>query len=296
VNVVEGRIPFRGHETWYRVVGDGEEPGQLPLLCLHGGPGAGWLHLHPYQRFADGRRAIFYDQLGCGNSAIAEPHDPSMWTVDLFVEEVDAVRDALGLEQCVILGQSWGGMLALAYALTQPSGVAGMIVQSSPASVPFWKEELKRLRAELPADVRETLDRHEAAGTTHDPEYEDAAMVFYKRHVCRADPWPDWLEECFAAMAANPEVYETMNGPNEFHVIGVIKDFDLSPRLGEIAMPVLLISGAHDEITPATVEVAANALSDCEWVLLDESSHMSQAEQPEETFAAIDSFLARVES
>lgn len=292
--VIEGRIPFHGQETWYRVVGDGEEPGRLPLLCLHGGPGAGWQHLESYQALAEGRRVVFYDQLGCGNSAVAESHDPAMWTTELYVEEVDAVREALGLDRVAVLGQSWGGMLALAYALTQPSGLAGLVVQSSPASVPFWMTEVARLRAGLPADVQEVLDRHEAAGTTHDPEYEEAAMVFYRRHVCRIDPWPDWLQRCFATLTANPEVYETMNGPTEFHVIGMIRDFDISARLGEIHVPTLLLSGRHDEVTPATVEQSHRALPDSQWVLLEESSHMAQAEQPEETLAAIRRFLGDV--
>jgi proline-specific peptidase len=290
--VVEGRIRFRGASTWYRVVGDREDAGRLPLLCLHGGPGAGWHHLESYQELAEGRRAVFYDQLGCGNSAVAEPHDPAMWTTELYVEEVDVVREALGLERVVVLGQSWGGMLALAYAETQPYGLAGLIVQSSPASVPFWMTELQRLRAELPDDV----DRHEAEGTTHDPEYEEAAMVFYRRHVCRTDPWPDWLERSFATILENPEVYETMNGPNEFHVVGTLRDFDITDGLGEIHVPTLLLSGRHDEVTPATVERVHRALPDSEWVLLEESSHMAQAEQPAETFAAIRSFLDRVES
>lgn len=295
MTAVEGRIPFRGHTTWYRVVGDGEEAGRLPLLCLHGGPGSGWHHLETYEELAEGRRVVFYDQLGCGNSAVAEPHDPAMWTTELYVEEVDVVREALGLDRVIVLGQSWGGMLALSYALTQPGGLAALVVQSSPASVPFWMTEVQRLRAALPADVQAVLDRHEADGTTSDPEYEEAAMVFYRRHVCRTDPWPDWLNRAFAAMAQNPEVYETMNGPTEFHVIGTIKDFDIGDRIGEIDVPTLLISGRHDEVTPATVARVHDALPHSEWVLLEESSHMAQAEQPAETLGAIRRFLASVE-
>ena len=294
--LVEGRIPFHGHSTWYRVVGEREDDGRLPLLCLHGGPGAGWQHLETYEELAEGRRVVFYDQLGCGNSAVDEPHDPGMWTAELYVEEVGVVREALGLERAVVLGQSWGGMLALAYAQTQPAGLAGLVVQSAPASVPFWMGELQKLRAALPGDVRAVLDRHEAAGTTSDPEYEEAAMVFYRRHVCRTDPWPDWLQRAFATLLQNPEVYETMNGPNEFHVIGTLKAFDISDGLGSIDVPTLLISGRHDEVTPVTVERVHRALPDSEWVLLEESSHMAQAEQPAETLGAIRRFLARVEA
>src|SRR3954464_386740 len=119
---VEGVVPFRGFNVWYRIVGDREEPGKLPLLCLHGGPGVPHDYLEPLEALAaTGRRVIFYDQLGCGNSD--HPHDPSLWSVELFVEEVGAVRRALGLEAVHILGQSWGGMLGMEYALTQPSGL-----------------------------------------------------------------------------------------------------------------------------------------------------------------------------
>ncbi len=132
---------------------------------------------------ATGRRVIFYDQLGCGNSD--QPPIPSLWTVPLYVEEVGAVRAALGLKRVHVLGQSWGGMLGMEYALTQPAGLASLIIESSPASMTQWVAEANRLREELPPEVQHTLLKHEADGTTDDPAYEDAMMVFYQRHVCR---------------------------------------------------------------------------------------------------------------
>ena len=110
----EGRIPYAGGETWYRIVGDGEEPGKLPLLCLHGGPGAPHDYLEPLEQLAaTGRRVVFYDQIGSGNSGLEEPHEVSIWQPELFVEEVGAVREALGLERVHVLGHSWGGMLGM---------------------------------------------------------------------------------------------------------------------------------------------------------------------------------------
>ena len=107
VPVVEGRIPFHGSETWYRVVGDREAEGRLPLLCLHGGPGATHHHMEPYQALAAaGRRVVLYDQLGCGRSAIEGPHDPAMFTPELYMKKMDAVRDALGLDQLHIIKHS----------------------------------------------------------------------------------------------------------------------------------------------------------------------------------------------
>jgi L-proline amide hydrolase len=294
--IEEGFVPFRGGRTWYRsVAAVSEDDARLPLLCLHGGPGANWLHLKPYEALADERRVVFYDQIGSGNSGLEEPHEVSIWQPELFVEEVGVVREALGLERVHVLGHSWGGMLGMQYAAEQPEGLVSLIVESSPPSVPAWMEELKRLRAELPPEVAETLNRHEEAGTIDDPEYEEAAMVFYKRHVCRTDPWPDWLVECFSALEANPEVYHAMNGPNEFHVVGTLREWDITPQLDGIQVPTLVFSGRHDEVTPAMTEAAHRAIPGSEYVVLEESSHMAQAEQPEETLALVRGFLSRAE-
>jgi proline-specific peptidase len=293
--VAEGRIPFSIGETWYRTVGPDRDEGRAPLLCLHGGPGANWLHVKPYEVLADERQVVFYDQLGAGNSVVSKPHDWSMWTPELYVEEVDAVRDALGLERVHILGHSWGGMLGMQYASGRPDGLVSLVVQSSPPSVPAWMPEIARLRSELPPDVDGALREHEAAGTTDSPQYEEAVMVFYKRHLCRAEPWPDWLVECFALLEANPEVYHAMNGPSEFHVIGTIKDWDITDRIGQIDVPTLIFCGLYDEVTPATTEVAHRLIPGSEYRVLAESSHMAQAEQPEETFALVRAFLSRAE-
>jgi L-proline amide hydrolase len=293
--VAEGFVPFSIGRTWYRSVEAERDEGRAPVLCLHGGPGANWLHLKPYEALADERRVVFYDQLGAGNSSVSEPHDASMWTPELYVEEVDAVREALGLERVHILGHSWGGMLGMQYAAGGPEGLVSLIVESSPPSVPEWMPEVARLRSELPAEVEATLRKHEEAGTTDEPEYEEAVMVFYKRHLCRTDPWPDWLVECFEALEANPEVYHSMNGPSEFHVIGTIKDWDITPRLGSINVPTLVFSGRHDEVTPAVTEAAHRAIGGSEYVVMEESSHMAQAEQPEETLALVRDFLSRAE-
>jgi proline-specific peptidase len=294
----EGRIPFKGFETWYRVVGAGEDAGALPLLCLHGGPGACHDYLEPFERMADtGRRVILYDQLGCGHSGVADqPHDPDMWTVDLFREEIDAVRDALDLDRVHVLGQSWGGMLAMEYALARPRGLVGLVIESSPASIPLWVSEANRLRRELPPPVQETLLRHEEAGTTDSPEYEQAMFVFYNRHVCRLDPWPACVTRTFERLTANPEVYHYMNGPSEFHVIGTLRDWDITHRLGEIQTPTLIMSGRYDEATPLIEEKVHHAIPGSEWVVFEESSHMCHVEETEQTMRVLADFLRRVES
>jgi L-proline amide hydrolase len=294
--VTEGFVPFSIGRTWYRSIAPERDQGRVALLCLHGGPGANWLHVKPYEVLSDERRVVFYDQLGAGSSTVAEPHDPAMWTPELYVEEVAALREALGLERVHILGHSWGGMLGMQYAAGGPEGLVSLIAESSPPSVPAWMPEIARLRSELPPEVEATLRKHENAGTTDDSEYEEAVMVFYRRHLCRVDPWPDWLVECFEILEANPEVYHSMNGPSEFHVVGSIKDWDITDRLGQIEVPTLIFSGRHDEVTPAMTELAHRGIPGSEHVVMEESSHMAQAEQPEETFALVRDFLSRAEA
>ena len=288
----EGRIPFKGHSTWYTIVGEGEEPGKLPLLLLHGGPGGAHDYMESMGELArGGRRVIMYDQLGCGKSPV--PSDPDMWTVELFIEEVDAVRQALGLERLHVLGQSWGGMLGMEYALTQPDGVESLVICDSPARMDLWVEEANRLRAELPSEVQATLLKHEQDGTTDDPAYEEACLVFYNRHVCRV-PWSESVARSFAQMPN--EVYMTMNGPSEFHCIGTLRTWDVTPRLGEITIPTLVISGRYDEATPRISQEVSDGIPGSEWVLFEESSHMPHEEEPERFRQVVGDFLAQREA
>lgn len=290
----EGYIPSHGYKTWYRSVGDGETPCKFPLLLLHGGPGCPSDYLESVEAMAGtGRRVIRYDQLGCGNSD--HPHKPEMYTVKLYVEELDDIRKALGLERIHLLGQSWGGMLAMEYAVTQPRGLESLIISDSPASMRQWVAEANRLRGELPPDVQANLLKHEQAGTTEDPEYVEATVVFYARHVCRVVPFPDAVMRSFEKLQADPDVYHTMNGPSEFHVIGTLKDWDIRPRLGEIRVPTLIISGRYDEATPLIAETVHKGICGSEWVLFEESSHLPNAEEPARFMAVVADFLARVE-
>jgi len=291
----EGYIPFKGYKTWYKIVGEKEEPGKLPLLLLHGGPGACHDYLWSLAAMADtGRRVIFYDQLGCGLSHIDESK-PEMWTVDLYVEEVDAVRKALGLEKIHLLGQSWGGMLAMEYMIRQPKGVASLTIASSPASMIQWVEEANKLREQLPPEINATLLKHEAAGTTSDTEYTTAMTEFYNRHVCRVVPNPDYVQRSFAKLAEHPEVYNTMNGPSEFHVIGTLKNWNVIPQLGKISAPTLVTSGKYDEATPVIAETVHKGIPDSEWVLFENSSHTAHVEEADRYLQILSAFISRHE-
>jgi proline-specific peptidase len=184
-------------------------------------------------------------------------------------------------------------MLAMEYALTHPPGLASITLASSPASIPQWIAETARLRSELPADVRRVLDEHEEAGTIDDPAYEEASLVFYRRHVCRTDPWPDCVNRTFAGL--RHEVYNTMQGPNEFVVTGTLKDWDITGRLGEIDVPTLVTSGRFDECTPLIAETVQHGIPNSEWVVFEQSSHMAFVEETDRYVEVLDGFLSSVE-
>jgi proline-specific peptidase len=291
----EGFIPFHGYKTWYRMVGDQEDQGKFPLLCLHGGPGMPNDYLEPLETIAQtGRQVIFYDQLGCGNSD--HPRDPNLWTIELFVNELAAIRTALGLDRIYLLGQSWGGFLAQEYMLTKPSGVKGLILANSAASTERWIAEANRLRANLPIEVQGTLKKHEDAGTTEDPDYVAATDVFYRRHLCRLSPWPDCLQRTLDKLAQDSEVYNVMWGPSEFYCTGRLRNWDIESRLGEIHCPTLIISGEYDESTPAINQILQKGILDSEWIVLEGCSHTPHLEATKKYLQILTEFMTKLEA
>ena len=198
--VLEGTVPFGEYETWYRITGDlGSD--KTPLVVAHGGPGCTHDYVVGIAALAErGRPVIHYDQLGSGRSTHLRDKGEDFWTVDLFLDELDNLLEALGIaDRYDLLGQSWGGMLAAEHAIRQPEGLRALVISNSPASMALWSSEAKKLRALLPREVEEALDRHEAAGTTKDPEYLAAQQVYYD----------DWTLYCTAANGTETILGET---------------------------------------------------------------------------------------
>jgi proline iminopeptidase len=286
--VREGMIEVPGGRVWYRSVGEGG----VPLLCLHGGPGMAHDYLDPLEDLGDRRQVIFYDQLGCGRAD--RPDDTSLWTVERFVAEVEAVRSALELDRFHLFGSSWGGMLSMQYILDyRPYSVASLLMAGSPASMPRWVEGCKQLLAELPSAVREVIERHEAEGFTSCPEYVAAVSVFYQRHVCRLQPWPAGVERTFAAMS--PVVYGTMNGPSEFTVTGLLRDWDIFDRLGEISVPTLVMGGRYDEIRVDHLTDIHRAIAGSQLVIFEQSGHTPFHDERELFMRTVNDFLERAD-
>jgi L-proline amide hydrolase len=296
---MDGELRWDGHRTWYRLVGelDPETP-RAPVVICHGGPGSTHDHVAPIAELArSARGCVLYDQLGNGRSEHLPDADASFWSPDLFARELVALTEHLGIDgRYHVVGQSWGGMLGFEHALRRPPGLLTLAAADAAPSMPDLVAGANELRATLPDDVQDALDRHEAAGTTDAEEYRQAIEEFRTRFVCRLDPWPDELVASFDALEDDPAVWRAMKGPTEFHVTGTLRDWDVTARLGEIDVPVLLVSGGHDQVRPWIVEKAERALRDGEWALLPDASHSPHLEEPERFLEIVEAFLARGEA
>jgi proline iminopeptidase len=283
----KGFVRVEGGRVWYRIVGTGSG---VPLLTLHGGPGAPHDYLEPLEALGDGRPVVFYDQLGCGKSD--RPTDKALWRVERFVRELAQVRRALGLNRVHILGQSWGTILAVDYMLTRPAGVESLILADPAISIPRWMRDAARYRRKLPEAMQATLARHEKAGNMACLEYLGATLAFYKRHVCRLDPWPEPLHRTLRSFGT--EVYSTMWGPNEFVATGTLKSYDRTSRLREISVPTLFLCGRYDEATPESTAFYARRIRGAATVVFEKSAHMPHLEETAKYLRVVRDFLRRL--
>ncbi len=280
-----------GGKIWCKIVG--EDKLGTPLLILHGGPGAPHNYLENLEILSDFRPVIFYDQLGCGLSD--RSNDTTLWNVERFVEEISIIREKLNLEQINILGQSWGSMLAVEYFLqNKNNGVNSLILSGPFLSAPMFAEDVRREVNELPEKIKNIIFNAEKTGNFTSNEYQEAMNVFYEKHVCRLIPWPKSFLDTFDKMGF--DVYSFMWGPSEFSIFGILKDYDLSNRLGEIDIPVLLTCGEFDEITPLTLKFYAQKIKNSESIVFKEASHMHHLEKQEEYIKNIKKFLEKSEN
>jgi proline-specific peptidase len=211
------------------------------------------------------------------------------------VTEVDQVRAALGLDRCHLLGQSWGGWLAIDYMARGPEGIAGLVLASTSASIAQFVAGARRLIDALPEPHRTALNDLGARGEYDHPDYRAAEHEFYRRHLCRLDPWPEALNRSSEQMEGN-QVYATMNGPTEFDVIGSLRTWDRTADLPGIDVPTLVTCGRYDEITPACSETITAGIPDARMVVFEQSAHVAHLEEPEAYARTVEEFLSSVEA
>ncbi|RWA06158.1 hypothetical protein EKO27_g8945 [Xylaria grammica] len=279
-------------KTWYKIYGDLESQLGPALVVLHGGPGAGHEYLSPlietYEKY--NIPVIFYDQVGCGQSTRFREKmgDTTFWTFELFIQELDNLIDHLQLRTkgFHLLGQSWGGMLGGAYAALRPQGLRKLILSGAPASIPLLAKGSRELLAALPEPARTTLEECDKRGDYESEEFQNAAKVFYARHVCRLDPYPDDVVTAFNNLKDDPQ------GPSEFVIIGSFKDWEGWHDAHKIGVETLLLNGRYDEATDQCIKPWFTHIPKVRWVTLENSSHMAHFEERDRYIQLVGEFLS----
>jgi proline iminopeptidase len=278
------------YKVWTKKVGSGK----IKLLTLHGGPGCTHEYFECFEDFLpkQGIEFYYYDQLGSAYSD--QPDDTSLWTVDRFREEVEQVRQGLGLSNFYLLGHSWGGMLGIEYALKYQKNLKGLVISDMTASIESYMVYANKLRSELPRDVLAVLDQYEAKGQYDAPEYQKTMFEkVYTRHICRLDPWPDPLVRTFKHLAA--PVYNTMQGPNEFVITGNFKDWNRWKDLPKIQVPTLVTGGRYDTMNPDDIRREGSLIPSSRVWICENGSHLSMYDDQETYFKGLIGFLKDVE-
>ena len=285
----EGFVEVPGGRVFYTTMGSGD---RTPLLLLHGGPGGRSCSFAVLRELASDRRVIRYDQLGSGQSD--RPTDLNLWTTARFVEELDALRNALGLREVHILGHSWGGTLATEYLLTKgQQGVTSVILSSPLISTPRWLADARRLRGTLPQPVQSALNKCEAVETADDPSCQAANEVFEEHFVRGAKSLPA-VAEC-EGITGGEQVYRHMWGAAEFTATGLLRDYDRTDRLGELKLPVLFLAGRHDEAAPDTVADFQRRVPGAKMLVLENSAHSTYRTETAEYVNIVRQFLEDAE-
>ncbi|MFC2662488.1 MAG: proline iminopeptidase [Eubacterium sp.] len=279
--VTEGYMPFLGHQTYYRIVGERKDNGKAPLVFLHGGPGSTHNYFEVLDCVADmdDRQLVMYDQIGCGNSYL-DGH-PELWNQDTWMDELDALRKHLDLDECHMLGQSWGGMLQICYAIErQPKGVKSYVISSGHPSSSLWAEEgLRRIKM-MPEDMQKAI-YHAMDTKDFTGEAYDAAVAEYMRRYCDYPVTEDSPECLSREKKHGDEAYLYGWGPNEFVPSGTLGDFEYVDRLNEIKIPSLICSGIQDLCSPLIAKTMYDGIPDSKWELFRHSHHMCFVEETE---------------
>lgn len=290
--IEENYVDVPGGKIWSQRHTTPEGENNTPIILLHGGPGVPHNYLLNLSLLSKQRPVIFYDQLGCGKSSLPGEHK-HLWTLDRFVIELEALTQALAIKQFHLLGQSWGGALAIEYALAYPEKIKSLILASPVLSAPLWAKETKRLIQQLPQSVQDNILKHEQLGTTDSEEYQEAMKLYSKKFLCRMESKSEDLQ--YSLNHINSEIYFTMWGPNEFTITGNLKNFDRIQDLNKLFMPILITCGRFDEATPESMEIALENAQNAKLVVFEQSAHVSHLEEPEKYIETLINFLSDIE-
>lgn len=296
VKMIDIDTPKGKFRVWTKRVGNNP---RLKLLLLHGGPAATHEYFESFDSFmpAAGVEYYYYDQLGSAYSD--QPKDDDLWTIPRFVEEVEQVRKALklGRDDFCLLGHSWGGILAIEYALKYQQNLKCLVISNMMASIPAYNEYAKRvLMPRMDQKLLAEVQQMEASGRTQDPRYMELLMpMHYEKHVLRMphEQWPEPVNRSFRHL--NGHIYSLMQGPSELGASGRLEKWDRTADLTRITVRTLVIGAAHDTMDPAHMRMMAKRLPAGEFLFCPKGSHMAFYDDQETYFAGLTRFLGRMD-
>ncbi len=296
VRMIPITTPAGNFRVWTQRIGNNP---RIKVLLLHGGPAATHEYFEAFQSFfpGEGIEFYYYDQLGSAYSD--QPNDDRLWTIPRFVDEVEQVRVALGLDRSnfCLLGHSWGGILAIEYALAHQDNLKCLIISNMMDSIPAYNDYARRVL--MPAMNQTQLaevQRMEAAGQTEDPHFMELLMpMHYEQHILRrpAEQWPEPVIRAFTRL--NRHVYTLMQGPSELGASGLLVDWNRSADLHRITVPTLVIGARYDTMDPAWMRAMAGRLPHGQFLYLPNGSHMAFYDDQDAYFTGLIRFLHGVE-
>jgi len=294
VRMVKIETPRGKFRVWTKRIGNNPK---IKLLLLHGGPGGTHESFESFESFMpkEGIEFIEYDQLESYYSD--QPNDSSLWTIEHFVDEVEQVRQALGLDKdnFYLLGHSWGGILALEYALKYQDHLKGLIISNMIASIPEYEKYNGQLREKMRKTLVDSLQSYEDKGLYNDTTYQRLVLDdYYKVHICRLDPWPEAIEREFKHLS--PGIYVAMQGPSEFKTGGRLIHWDRSKDLARISVPTLTIGGEFDTMDPKYMEWISTQVQNGNYLHCPNGSHFDMWDDQAHYFPGLISFIRDVDS
>ncbi len=295
VRMIPIQTPKGAFKVWTKRFGNNS---RVKLLLLHGGPGATHEYFEGLETWlaAEGVEFYYYDQLGSAYSD--QPKDEALWTTERFVEEVEQVRQALGLtrENFFLLGHSWGGILAVEYALKHGQNLKGLIISNMMMSVPDYNRYADTVLArQIDPAVLKEIKTVEAKGAYDSPRYMELLIPhFYAKHICRLSEWPDAVNRAFTRM--NKQVYVLMQGPSEFRASGRIEKWDRMADLPKLSMPTLVIGATHDTMDPAHMKWVSTKVKLGSYLHCSEGSHLAMWDDQVTYAQGLLKFLASVDA
>lgn len=290
MNITTGKLSITGGDIFYKKVSADRTKYMTPLLIVHGGPGASHHYLNSLDELANDHPVILYDQLGCGNSD--HPQDKTLWTISRFVEEISKIREHLNLNEIHLFGHSWGGSLAIEYALQNPHGLKSIILASPLLSMRRWVEDSHTLVNQLATKDKETILHYEKLEEFSHPDYLATRMAYAKQFVCRLNPWPETLT--YTLEHTNIEIYNDFwgtKGPR--HPCGKYMTFERLDDLSKINISTLITCGKYDSARPATMQMAQKKMPHAELLVFQKSAHMPHLEETNEYLKCLKEFISK---